>query len=649
MLRSKRMTKVKIVGPKTERAALVKTLHSLKLFHLIDHRKTEELDIGSPENQAEEVAALLIKVRALCAAFKNKEHQEVKESRESFEHLRQKITKIVEREAVLQEKKKQIEKIIAEKTEMCAQLHILAALNLDTHAMQPYKSLSSFIGTITAAEKLEEKIQNVAKEALVKTAHTKEDIVIGVFTQKRHEPAVAKVLETCGYKPYAGKDLPKSNANPKEWAQKEEVSIHLLKKDFTHIEKELEKEELEYGSYIIAAEKWLQKEAEKAEAPVRFAETKYSFMVEGWVSTKEYETLKDALEKTAENKVHIEILNIKKTDKVPIIMNNMFFVKPFEFFLNLYTLPSYKEMDPSFFMFFSFPFFFGLMLGDVGYGIVTLLLFAALWWKMPKARNILTAMMLSAIISIFFGFLFGEYFGFEHVSEQTGEWMIQNWHLPLHPITLQNGEIVYSFPRMMSRMESEITILGNTLPSVLVIGAIIGFIHVNIGLFLGFINEVIGHGFKHAFFAKISWYILELGIACLALSELEMIAIHWAVGIGFIILAAVMLFVGEGIQGLVEIPSIMTNVLSYLRLGAVGLSSVGLAAVINENLAMPFLEKGGVFIVLGLFIFIAGHTINIALGIIGPFLHSLRLHYVEFFSKFYKGGGIQFIAFGEEK
>lgn len=83
-----------------------------------------------------------------------------------------------------------------------------------------------------------------------------------------------------------------------------------------------------------------------------------------------------------------------------------------------------------------------------------------------------------------------------------------------------------------------------------------------------------------------------------------------------------------------------------MRLGAVGLASVGLAVVVNENLTMPFIEKGGFFVVIGILIFALGHTINILLGILGPFLHSLRLHYVEFFSKFFHGGGIRYAPFG---
>ena len=123
----------------------------------------------------------------------------------------------------------------------------------------------------------------------------------------------------------------------------------------------------------------------------------------------------------------------------------------------------------------------------------------------------------------------------------------------------------------------------------------------------------------------------------------------WYLYVPVLLIGIVLLYLGEGIQGIVELPSIFSNMLSYMRLGALGLAGVGLAIVINEKLTMPFIEKGGIYIVIGILIFTIGHAINIALGLIGPFLHSLRLHYVEFFSKFYKGGGLRYEPFGEEE
>ncbi len=645
MFKPTRMTKIKIIGPQTKLSLLIRLLHSLKLVHLLDHKKTQELDIGKPLGNSERISALLIKIHSLLSSFDHttEKREHISSSLDELEHH---VALISDTFAALQAQKTSLQKIIAEKNENFAQLRFLSLLGLGLDALQPYKNLASFIGSVAVIESLEQEISHITK----KYSLTLSGKDVALFVSKEFTEQITLLLHKRNFKVQQFNDLSPYTGTAQEEMHKLQVSLSLLEQDFHHIQTEFQKLQLQHELFLRSAESFLNKEAEQVQAPLRFAETRYSFIIEGWVSTSEYQRLKHALEKEADNKVHIEVIDVSKKDKVPIIMKNMFLVKPFEFFLELYTLPSYKELDPSFLMFLTFPFFFGLMLGDVGYGLVTLVLFSLLWWKMPKARALLMVMVYSSLITIAFGFVFGEYFGFESVSEHTGEILVNQWHLPLHHEVLEHtGEAVYTFPRLMNRLHGEITLLGNTLPLVLVIGAIIGFIHVNLGLFLGFINEIVSHGFKHAFLAKISWYVLELGVALFALSSLNMIPFHGGIGISVIILAAVMLFLGEGVQGLVELPSLLTNVLSYLRLGAVGLSSVGLAVVINENLAIPFMEKGGIFFVVAIFILIVGHLVNIALGVIGPFLHSLRLHYVEFFSKFYKGGGIPFVAFGEEK
>ena len=653
MLQSARVTKIRIIGPQTQLPVLIRTLYSLKLVHLLDHKKTEELDIGVPLRNSEHISGLLVRARSLLASFDpllvSAAQTALKKKTDlSLVDIGSDLTVLLSDYDTLQQQQQTLASAVAEKKAVAQQLRLLDALHLDAASLAPFKSLSSFIGSVSSSEGVEAALLQVTKKMHVTVAQLDGVSYLAVFADQRHGSGVSSVLQIHGFKPLPFADLSSYHGSLGEHAKKIQVSLLLLEKDVEHIETQLYAFQKQHVSELLSFVFYLQQESEQAQAPLRFAETARSFVVEGWVSVKEFQQLKHALEKETNHKIYLETLEVTKTDKVPIILKNMFFVKPFEFFLHLYTLPSYKELDPSFFLFFTFPFFFGLMLGDVGYGLVTLLLFALLWWKMPTARSILTVMMLSAIISIFFGFVFGEYFGFEHVSEQTGEQLLQ-YGIPLHEEVLHEAEIVYSFPRILNRLHGETTLLGATLPSVLVLGAILGFIHVNLGLFLGFINELVSHGFAHAFYAKISWYILELGAAVLALSSLGLVPLHWGIGLALVVLAAVLLFIREGIQGLVEIPAILTNILSYLRLGAVGLSSVGLAVVINENLALPFMEKGGIYFVLALVILVVGHTINIALGVIGPFLHSLRLHYVEFFSKFYKGGGIPFVAFGQEK
>ena len=113
-------------------------------------------------------------------------------------------------------------------------------------------------------------------------------------------------------------------------------------------------------------------------------------------------------------------------------------------------------------------------------------------------------------------------------------------------------------------------------------------------------------------------------------------------GLGLLIAGVVMTATVEKINGILELPGLASNLLSYTRIFAIGLSSIGIALAFNENMAMPAIESGGVGILIGGVILVMGHALNIGLGIIGPLIQSLRLHYVEFFTKFYKGGGVKF-------
>jgi V/A-type H+-transporting ATPase subunit I len=120
------------------------------------------------------------------------------------------------------------------------------------------------------------------------------------------------------------------------------------------------------------------------------------------------------------------------------------------------------------------------------------------------------------------------------------------------------------------------------------------------------------------------------------------------------LVAGVILIARDSVLEIVEIPTIISHVLSYARLVAVGLSSVAIAMVVNfiaiGMLIKPQLEAltamGIVIIIMGVLVFLIGHTLNIALGLLGGGLHSIRLHYVEWFTKFYKGGGEKYTPLG---
>jgi V/A-type H+-transporting ATPase subunit I len=147
--------------------------------------------------------------------------------------------------------------------------------------------------------------------------------------------------------------------------------------------------------------------------------------------------------------------------------------------------------------------------------------------------------------------------------------------------------------------------------------------------------------------------VLQAGVVLVAASKglLEQVpllsGIHASALAGWIVLGLGVLgiLVGERLQGLFELPSIFGNILSYLRLVAIGLSSVYLALVIND-LGGELVHSGGMWIAVGVLVIVLGHALNLALGLLGPFMHSLRLHYAEFFMKFYAGGGKAYDPFG---
>ena len=226
---------------------------------------------------------------------------------------------------------------------------------------------------------------------------------------------------------------------------------------------------------------------------------------------------------------------------------------------------------------------------------------------MPKLKEFISILQISSVSSIIFGVIFGEYFGFE----------------PYHPLMPRASE-----------------------PELLLIFAVVfGLLHINMGIILGFINNL--SNLKKAICDNLSWVILQLGVMFISLGVYSSSSTSTFVGTIFFVLSLVLIYMGHGFIGIIEIPSFFTNILSYARLMAVGLSSVAIAMLVNEYTAVLF--SGGVFgIVGGIFLFTLGHIFNIVLGNFESFLHTLRLHYVEFFTKFYTGGGREFVAFGEK-
>lgn len=654
MIKTESMSKVAIVCPKTYLEQVIQKLYQLGVYHIEPHHKTDELDIGKPLERAEKLAEILVKIRALMSLLHitkdSVTHTGMRREKDQYE-LGRKCREIYEEARTLTEKLKTAHNQVALLTEKIRILDLLRKLQLSREFLQESKHVGYVIGEAEAATnlaKLKADIHKITTKYELATAHTEHKLLLALYAEKEKTPAIREALTIYGF---TDLNLSVAFETRKKLGDQLSQLHHQLSTATTErntAQLRLNTITREQAAFLVENEQVLTEETKKAEIPLTFGETKKSFTIRGWIPTEQLPHAVEELQKVTNKHIHVIEEAPDEHDATPIKFKHNLLVKPYEFFLKLYELPNYREIDPSLLMFITFPLFFGFMLGDVGYGIVTLLLFLALRMKMPSARALLNIMIFSSIVTIGFGFMFGEYFGFEHVSVATGEKLCGiGLCLPTHEIESAHGvEKVADFPRLLNRVHGHVNIGGFKVLSVLLIGAMVGLVHLNLALLIGFFNVLGEHGFMHAFLEKISWMIMEAGVAVLALSAAGTIDLGLFVGFAILGMSIVLIYLGEGAKGLVELPALFSNTLSYMRLGAVGLASVGLAVVVNENLAIPFFEKGGFYTVIAILILIVGHVINIGLGVLGPFLHALRLHYVEFFSKFYKGGGIAYLPFG---
>ncbi|WP_194608197.1 V-type ATP synthase subunit I [Clostridium vitabionis] len=336
-------------------------------------------------------------------------------------------------------------------------------------------------------------------------------------------------------------------------------------------------------------------------------------------------------------------------EEAPTILRNNAFSRNMEGVVASYGLPNRHELDPTTIMSFFYVFFFGMMLSDAAYGAVIAACCFLLVHRYPRMgremKKTLTMFMYCGISTVVWGVLFGGYFGdlvnvvsrvfFGHEAGIPALWFV-----PLdNPMKL----LLYSM--------------------------LFGLIHLFTGLAIKGYNELKAHDYMGFFVDVACWYLFLIGLILMLLptSLFEGISqMHFAFSPGLVTfshvitltgMAGIILFtergtknpllrIALGLYGVYGVTGWLSDVLSYSRLLALGLATGVIAQVINQMGSMGGAGIGGA--VMFIVIFVIGHLMNMGINILGAYVHTNRLQYVEFFGKFYDGSGKPFEPFASE-
>jgi V/A-type H+-transporting ATPase subunit I len=375
---------------------------------------------------------------------------------------------------------------------------------------------------------------------------------------------------------------------------------------------------------FLAFQKSLRIVEERAEVQRNFGQSERTFVLTGWVPADNVEEVSREVESISEGLCDVEASTpeSEEEENVPVLLKNPRFFRSFELLTRLYGTPKYGGIDPTVLLAPTFLLFFAFMLTDAFYGLICLIMGILLLRGAGKynatIKDASVILASAGVVTIVLGVLTGGWFG-DLFSDTYFDISALNSLIIIDPL-------------------DQATLF-------LVVALLIGLLHLNIGVLVQMYDS---KGVKEILGGDLWFLLAQAGLIPLLITR------HLHGGFvfdGVFMIGAVLLAISVGLlfysrkaMFLFGITGFLGDTLSYARLMALGLCTFGIAMAVN---ALTEMCLGIAFIgyIAAVFVFILGHLLNWAVQVLGSFVHGIRLHYVEFFTKFYKAGGYDYRPF----
>ena len=422
------------------------------------------------------------------------------------------------------------------------------------------------------------------------------------------------------------KEEPPADILPVPRTRAGSVSPEELKRQLERVEIELDEIRAEHEAlsrWIFLLSKNLVRAEDQTalqEASTRAKERDGILMVQGWMPKRALKHL-DAF--AEQNKLAFLAEPPQPRDNPPTLMDNPPTFRGGQDLVNLYETPGYRTWDPSPVVFCSFALFFAMILADAGYGLLLSLVVACCWQQMgksPGGRHFRLLAVVGLVLAVIYGLLVGSYFGIE---PPTGSLMAN-----LKIINLQDY-------KSMMRFSLAIGCLHLALANAIVAYGAVGL--AGKAKPMGWITVIFG-----GLTIYLGWQYLGIGLLAGGFC-----VIFWG---GFVGSKKQFFWrIVDGLGSLVGLSKLFGDVMSYLRLFALGLASASLAFTFNQLAEQVYQAVPGLGLLLSLLILFLGHGINLLLAVVSGFVHGLRLNFIEFFNWGLAEEGYPFRAFAKKE